>query len=214
MIGIYGGTFDPIHFGHVRMALFVLQRLRLRALHMIPCAQPVHRNIPQASAEQRYKMLQLALLPFPSLIADRVEIDRQGPSYTIDTVEYFSRRSNEPRCLIVGYDAFIGFSTWHEWQRIAELAHIVVLRRDHDAPVRDADFAPALQDLLASRAVAESCVPAQWRHAQRNQIVFLENPKWLESSSAIRAAIAGGNSVRHRIPLPVADYIEDNRLYK
>lgn len=197
------------------MALFVQQRLRLSALHMIPCAQPVHRSAPQANAEQRFKMLQLALLPFPSLIPDRIEIDRQGPSYTIDTLEYFHKHGVERVCLLVGYDAFLAFATWREWQRIPDYAHIIVLRRDQQTSINDAEFPDDLRQMIKLRAVDdEQQVPAQLHASAHGRVVFLRNPKFVESSSAIRASIERGDSIRHRIPLPVADYIERNRLYR
>jgi len=194
------------------MAVFVQQRLRLQRLHMIPCAQPVHREAPQASAEQRFAMLRAALLPFPALIADRIEIDRQGPSYTIDTVAAFHRQLGERVCLLVGYDAFCGFSSWHQWQRISDYAHIIVLRRDHDAAIRTSDFPSPLQRMVASLSVDESQLASL---SQRSDaaLVFLRNPQFTESSSAIRQAIRDGALVRHRIPLAVADYIEREGLY-
>lgn len=213
MIGIYGGTFDPIHYGHVRMAVFVQQRLHLQRLHMIPCAQPVHRQAPQANAKQRFDMLRAALLPFPALIPDSIEIDRQGPSYTIDTLADFHRRLGARVCLVVGYDAFCGFDSWHQWQQIPDYAHIIVLRRDHDAAISTADFAAPLQEMVARLSLEESHLAELHQRADA-AIVFLRNPKFTESSSAIRAAIRSGALVRHRIPLAVADYIEREGLYR
>jgi len=213
LIGIYGGTFDPIHYGHVRMAVFVQQRLRLQRLHMIPCAQPVHRQAPQASAEQRFEMLRVALMPFPALIPDRIEIDRPGPSYTFDTVAAFHRQLGQRVCLVIGYDAFCGFSSWHQWQRIPDHAHIIVLRREQDAMISPADFPAPLQQLVADLSRDERQL-LRLDHQADAALVFLSNPKFSESSSAIRQAIRDGASVRHRIPLAVADFIEKSGLYR
>jgi len=214
LIGIYGGTFDPIHYGHLRMALFVQQRLRLQRLHMIPCAQPVRRAGPHASAEQRFKMLQLALLPFPALVPDRTEIDRDGPSYTIDTLKEFRQRYAARVCLVVGYDAFCGFSTWHQWQQIPQYAHIVVLRRDQHSGIEAADFPQPLHQLVSEHSVDESEVPAKLSQSDQGCVVFLKNPKFFESASAIREALRHETVIRHRIPLAVADYIDRYRLYR
>ena len=196
------------------MALYVQQRLRLTRLHMIPAAEPVHRQRPQASAEQRFIMLQLALLPFPALIPDRCEIDRQGPSYTIDTLKYFRQRYDVSLCLAVGYDAFCAFSSWHEWQRIPDYAHIAVLRRDHDNQIDIKDFPAELQQMVNALRIDEQEFATNTRQHTHGHLVFLQNPRFFESSSAIRAAVHSGASIRHRIPLATADYIERAGLYR
>lgn len=209
MIGIFGGTFNPVHNAHLRMALHVYYALRLRRVHMIPCAQPVHRETPLCSAEQRFEMLRLGLLAFPFLIPDRTEIDRAGPSYTIDTLEYFARIQTETVCLIIGYDQFCDLHHWHEWRRLGDYAHIVVLRRDS----QQATLAPELQQWMQGRVIKNHDLDELSR-SKHGKLAFLSNPCVLESASALRAALSAGESIRHRVPLAVADYIERNGLFR
>ncbi|MDQ7072538.1 MAG: nicotinate-nucleotide adenylyltransferase [Gammaproteobacteria bacterium] len=129
-IGILGGTFDPIHFGHLRPALDVAEQLGLERIHLIPSARPPHRSEPQASPEQRLTMLQLAVKNNPQFVVDDRELHREGHSYTVDTL--VSLRQDFPECplyLMLGTDAFSHIQTWHHWQELLELAHIVVMQR-------------------------------------------------------------------------------------
>jgi nicotinate-nucleotide adenylyltransferase len=209
LIGIYGGTFNPVHNAHLRMALHAYYGLRLRRVHMIPCAQPVHRDTPLCSAEQRFQMLRLALWPFPFLVPDRLEIDRGGPSYTIDTLKYFHQTQTESLCLIIGYDAFCQLHLWHEWHSLADYAHIVVLRRE--SQIRE--LAPELQAWMGPRLL-KNIVPDELSRAKHGKLTFLSNPCVVESASSLREAVAAGETIRHRVPLAVADYIERNGLFR
>lgn len=138
-IGILGGTFDPIHFGHLRPALDVAEQLGLGKIHLIPSAQPPHREPPQATAEQRLTMLQLAVKSAPQFVADDRELHREGDSYTIDTL--LSLREDYPESplyLMMGTDAFSHIQTWHRWDELLDLAHIVVMQRA-DEPLNMTD---------------------------------------------------------------------------
>src|SRR5476651_2279340 len=131
-IGILGGTFDPIHFGHLRMALELYQALDLAEVRLIPCYQPVHRKQPVATPEQRLAMVHKAIDREPALQVDACEIERQGPSYTIDTlITLHERLPNTPLCIFMGIDALLNFPSWHKWEAILQLAHLVVAHRPH-----------------------------------------------------------------------------------
>ena len=135
MIGIFGGTFDPIHYGHLRPASEIRRTLNLDALYLVPAANPPHRPSPVATPAQRLTMLELALTEFPELQVDDRELQRGGISYTVDTLR--SYRSQYPQAalaLLVGTDAFDGIETWHQWQQLPELAHIVVMQRPGRVP--------------------------------------------------------------------------------
>src|SRR5579863_7641527 len=115
-IGILGGTFDPIHFGHLRTALELYQALDLAEVRLIPCYQPVHRKLPVATPEQRFAMVKLAIEPEKALRVDDGEIIRKGPSYTIDTLKIIHEKLPlTPICLIMGIDALLSFASWHRW---------------------------------------------------------------------------------------------------
>ena len=118
MIGVFGGTFDPVHFGHLRPALEVLQALRLQEMRFIPCGLPPHRNSPLASATDRLTMLRLAIESQPGFNVDERELHREGPSYMVDTLESLQQETTTPLCLLLGMDAFAAFHTWqhHNYQ--------------------------------------------------------------------------------------------------
>src|SRR5687768_13270840 len=118
-IGILGGTFDPIHLGHLRMAIELYESLNLARVHLIPCYTPVHRAQTVASAEERLAMVKAAIANEPVLYADDREIKSKKPSYTIDTLLSLKEEfPDTPLCLFVGIDAFLGFLSWHRWEEI------------------------------------------------------------------------------------------------
>ena len=130
MIGILGGTFDPVHYGHLRTALDVQQRLSLDEVRFIPCGEPPHRNKPIAEPLQRLAMVRAAIAGQKKFTVDDREIRRDGPSYMVDTLTSLKRDfETESFCLILGTDAFNGLEQWHKWQNIFDLANIVVMQR-------------------------------------------------------------------------------------
>lgn len=130
MIGILGGTFDPIHYGHLRTALDVQQRLALDEVRFIPCGEPAHRNKPIAEPLQRLAMVRAAIAGQENFTVDDREIQRNGPSYMVDTLISLKQDfKSESLCLILGMDAFNGLAQWYQWQKIFDLANIVVMQR-------------------------------------------------------------------------------------
>ncbi len=131
MIGVYGGTFNPVHYGHLRTALEVKELFGLQRLHLIPCRLPAHRGQPEADAEIRMQMLAAAVADTPGFFADRRELERDGPSYMVDTLAALRSElaDDTPLLLFIGADAFAGLERWHRWQRLFELAHVVVMTR-------------------------------------------------------------------------------------
>lgn len=131
VIGVLGGTFDPIHCGHLRAGLEVVEALGLQALHLVPCHVPPHRPAPVATADQRLAMAARALLGVPRFVLDERELKRSGPSYTVTTLAELRAEvgPDMPLVLLVGLDAVAGFKNWHQWEKIHSLAHLVVLTR-------------------------------------------------------------------------------------
>jgi len=130
MIGIFGGTFDPVHYGHIKPALSVKQALNLSQLRFIPNRIPPHRALPWLSVEQRLALLKTALQTYPDIVIDERELDREGQSYMVDTLK--SLRDDFPDedlCLIIGMDAFMGISSWYQWRSLFDLCHLVVTTR-------------------------------------------------------------------------------------
>lgn len=130
MIGIFGGTFDPVHFGHIKPVLNVKQALNLSQIRFIPNSVPPHREEPWLSAEQRLSLLQSALGEYADMVVDPRELDRGGPSYMIDTLRSLnSDYQDESICLVIGMDAFFGIAQWRQWKQLFELCHLVVTTR-------------------------------------------------------------------------------------
>jgi nicotinate-nucleotide adenylyltransferase len=206
-IGILGGTFDPIHFGHLRMALELHQALDLAEVRLIPCHLPVHRKSPVASPEQRLAMAKIAIENEPALRVDDVEIRRQGPSYTIDTLTTLhAAMPNTPLCLFMGIDAFLNFPSWHRWEAILELAHLVVAHRPQYHLQRTGTVADLLKKRLAKHAMDV--------HKQAAGLIVLQPITSLEiSSTDIRKQFAMGNNPRYLLPGSVYDYIKQQGTY-
>ena len=202
MIGILGGTFDPIHNGHLQIAIQAVSRLPLAQVQFMPCALPVHRDQPHASARQRCAMIDMVLAEHPELALNTIEIDRAGPSYTVDSLLQIQRHSEAPLALLLGTDAFNGFAGWKQPQQILELAHLVVCIRpgvEVDPslfPERRVDSAERLQEQSAGA------------------ILLFEADAIDCSSSEVRAALADGDIPRQWLHSAVADYIQTHHLYR
>ena len=208
MIGIFGGTFDPIHYGHLRPALEVQQALGLEQVRFIPLAVAVHRKQPDATAEQRLEMARAALAPEPRFVLDDREIRRAGRSYTLDTLGELQREQpNVSWCLFVGGDAFNEFLTWHRPLEILERAHLVVMQRPGSGRPGD----PQLAALVGERY----CSDPEELQAVSSGRIFIQPVTQLEiSATAVRALLARGRSPRFLLPDPVLEIIERERLYR
>jgi len=202
MIGVYGGTFDPVHYGHLRTALEVRENLALRAVHFIPCRVPPHRRQPHFSARQRRRFLQLALADTPGFVLDTRELERPGPSFMVDTLASLRQEvGKEPLCLILGLDAFQGLPGWHRWRRLFDLAHIVVM----DRPGYRADWRPPLREWVERLRTAEA------RELQRlpaGRIYFTRVTRLEISGTLIRQCLRQGRDPRYLLPDPVLDLIK------
>lgn len=203
-IGVLGGTFDPIHYGHLRPALDVQQQLNLTRIHFIPCYQPVHRGTPQASSAQRAQMVKLALADYPQCVFDSTELDRQGPSYMVDTLASLKQRLPQAGLvLIMGMDAFAKFMHWHQWQTILTLANIAVMHRPGELMPQEG----ALAGLLTAHQVTHLSKPA-------GQIVEVAVTQLDLSATQIRDLIQFNKPIDQLVPKAVHDFIETNRLYQ
>lgn len=203
-IGIFGGTFDPIHYGHLRPAQEILQALGLQEIRFIPAADPPHRDPPRASAAQRLHMVTLALAEFPGFRVDDREIRRPGPSYTVLTLsELRHELGATPVCLLLGMDAFLGLETWHRWQEIPELAHLVVMQRPGWP-------AHAIPDWARPRLCQEI---RPLSHSPGGRIWVQNVTPQAISASHLRASLARGESVQGLLPEAVDEFICQNNIY-
>jgi nicotinate-nucleotide adenylyltransferase len=204
---VFGGTFDPVHFGHLRPALEVMEKLGLAEVRMLPSARPPHRGQPRVTAEHRLAMLKLALTGQSRLVADDCELRREGPSYMVDTLETLQQGSpSVPLALIIGQDAANGLDRWHDWRRLFELAHIVVMRR----PDAEACYGTPLADEMNGR-LAES--PSCLHRKAAGCVLPLQITQLDISATTIRGMFARGRSPDFLTPPAVIEYIREHQLY-
>ena len=207
-IGVFGGTFDPIHYGHLRSAFEMLQALCFDEVRFIPCGDPPHRGVTFASAGQRLELVRRAVAAQDGFVVDDRELRRDGPSYTIDTLielrEEFPGRSLG---LIVGMDAFLGLPGWHRWDEILAVAHIVVAHR----PGWKAPDIGVLGDLIATHGTHR----IEDLHNDTHGHIHIHAVTQLEiASTEIRELVAAGRDPRFLMPDAVRDEIIDTGLYK
>lgn len=209
MIGVLGGTFDPIHLGHLRPALDCLQTLPLAQVRLIPLRVAVHRPQPVAPAALRLAMLEAAIADQPGLVADPRELERPGESFSHDTLAHLRAELGDalPLCLLVGSDAFAGFLDWYRPREILDLAHMVIMRRPGAPEV----FAPELQDLLRQRSCED---PTALRGSPAGRILFQGVTQMDISSTRIRELIGRGQSPRFLLPDAVLALCEREGLYR
>ncbi len=207
MIGILGGTFDPVHFGHLRPALEARQALGLDEIRLIPCHQPPHRPQPIASPRQRLAMLQAAILGHDGFVIDERELGREGPSYTLDTLH--SLRADikgTDLCLLLGTDAFRGLTSWHRWHELIDHCHIVVLTRP------GASF-PERGELGTFIGLHRVLDPGML-HSQSAGLLYFQEVSQLEiSGTRIRALLGRGEAADFLLPDSVLALIRNQDLY-
>ncbi|MDC9729013.1 MAG: nicotinate-nucleotide adenylyltransferase [Methyloprofundus sp.] len=204
MIGIYGGTFNPVHYGHLRTALEVKELFALDELRLLPCALPAHRENPSVNAQMRLEMLQIAIKDYVHLRLDTREIQRPGVSYMVDTLtELRKELGNTPIILFMGTDAFNGISSWHRWQELFHYAHIVVMTRPQFKPSALPEFYD--DRLVTVRESLKSCVSGK---------IFFQKVRDLDiSASDIRNAFIEQKNPSFLLPEPIIEYIRAHNLY-
>jgi len=204
LIGLYGGTFDPVHLGHTHAALSVKQALDLDEVRMVLAARPGHREPPVCDVADRWRMLCLACAECLGLVADDAELHRQGKSYTIDTVS--SLRASNPAmvpCWILGQDAYATLPVWHRWRSLLEHCNLVIVERPGDERAEPQE----VQSLNATNEVQ------RFNKARIGQIYRVHLPMKEVSATDIRARLAAGKPVEHLLAAPVSTYITQHRLY-
>ena len=210
MIGIFGGTFDPVHNGHLETVQYVRQALNLEQVRLIPLGQAVHREQPIASAQQRLEMLRAAIINLDGLVADDTEINRPGGSYSVDTLDALKPEyPGKSLCLIIGSDAFNGFESWKSPGKILSLAHLVVMQRpDNDTFTTPGDF---IANLLKTRQVETG---EELHRHDNGKILFVKVPQIDISSTMIREKLLKNEPVSQLTPAPVEQLIRHWQLYQ
>ena len=198
MIGVYGGSFDPVHFGHLKTANSIKNELNFERLFLLPCFEPVHKNSLHYSSIERLKMLSLAIKEFPSLEIDTREIDRGGSSFMIDTlIELLEEYKENNICLIIGMDSFISFKTWKKWDQFASLVHLIVLPRNSGQPSQNSldtfELAIDKNDLII----------------KPNGLLYFSNSELIDiSSTDIRDRIASNQNLDGLMPTSVINFLQ------
>lgn len=206
-IGVFGGTFDPVHYGHLRTAFEMLQALRFDEVRFIPCGDPPHRGRTYANAELRLQMVEKAIAGQPGFVADDRELKREGPSYSVDTLSTLREDfPNQSLALIIGMDAFLGLPKWHRWRDILDFAHIVIAHR----PGWRAPDMGTLGDLLADRGTHRI---DDLHDAQAGRIYIHDVTQLEIASTDIRELIAGGRDPIFLMPDAVREVIDVSGCY-
>ncbi|MAF14991.1 MAG: nicotinate-nicotinamide nucleotide adenylyltransferase [Marinomonas sp.] len=206
---VMGGTFDPIHHGHLRSAVDILDCFQFETLRLIPCFQPVHKGEPTVSAEQRLKMVELGIAADSRLSVDAREILRAGPSYTFETLVELRAElgQEEPLIMVVGMDSFLSLPTWARWQDLLSVAHILVISR----PGWEPDFISTLESFYekhrAESATELQCAPA-------GKIWMQSFTPLAISSSQVRNLCREKASIAYLVPETIQRFIEAHSLYK
>ena len=208
LVGVFGGTFNPVHYGHLRSALELVERLQLEQLRLMPSASPPHRDAPECSAERRAAMVELAVTGEPRLVCDAREMQRPGKSYTIDSLIELRGELGAQRglCMVLGCDAVQDIATWHRWQELLDWAHIVIIAR----PGWQLPRAGELAQWLKTHQLES---PELLRQRPCGGIVIEELRPLAISSTEIRDLLASGRSARYLMPQSVLDYIQTHTLY-
>ncbi len=211
-IGILGGTFDPIHYGHLRLAEEMLELANLRQIRLIPTGIPPHRRTPHASAQHRSAMVKLAIADQANFVLDEREVLRTGKCYTVETLRELRAEvgQEQPLCLLMGGDAFLDLHTWHEWEQLFDLAHIVVgFRPGYTLKERISGATAELQRHYRQRFCSADALS---QHACGG-ITELAIPELEISATLIRDRVAHNRSIRYLLPNSVANYIHQHKLY-
>jgi len=205
-IGVFGGTFDPIHFGHLRLAEELAEAVGLSRVVFIPAGQPPHRGAPRTAAVHRLEMARRAIAGNPRFEVDAREVESPRPSYTVDTLAELRAElgAQQPLWLLLGADAFLDLASWHEWRRLFDLANIAVAARP-GAPLLQSDaMPPELKNEVSQRQAADGPAGA----------VLLRQTTPLDiSATAIRDTLSRNGSARYLLPDAVLDYIHEHQLY-
>ena len=212
-LGIFGGTFDPVHFGHLRLAEEAADALDLARVRWIPAGHPAQNKSPKVSATQRLEMVRLAIDGNPRFELDVTEVEAAQTSYTVPTLERLRQTavcgSLRPLVLLVGADAFAGMANWHRWERLIELAHIAVAHRP-GYPVDTASLPPALASLYGDRFCPD---PLTLAEAPAGRIATFAMTQLDISATRIRTLLSKTHSIRYLLPDVLIDHIRTHHYY-
>ncbi|MFN0317849.1 MAG: nicotinate-nucleotide adenylyltransferase [Burkholderiales bacterium] len=207
--GVLGGTFDPIHYGHLRLGEELGDALGLEQVRLVPAKLPPHRADPEVSAQHRLAMARLAAAGNPRFVVDDRELRREGPSYTADTLMELRKELGDqaPLCLMLGVDAFVALMTWSRWRQLFDLAHLVIATRP--GYTLEVDQLPE-----PLRSITQGKIATGFGTKASGCVIIRGIAALDISASSIRQALAKGQSTRYLLPGSVLDYIREHHLYR
>ena len=206
LVGIYGGTFDPIHYGHINTVSDVASHTDLASILFIPSALPPHRTQPIASADHRLAMTRLGIIGHPGFRVDDRELKRNRPSYMVDTIHSLKQEHPQNRyCLILGMDALLGLEKWYRWETLFDTVHFIVMQRPGWPQPR------ARPDWWCERQVNTF---AQLHGSKTGRIYLVETQPIDIRATDIRARLKAGQNISHLVPAKVRHYIHEHQLYE
>ena len=210
-VGILGGTFDPVHFGHLRLAEELAQQLALCEVRFIPSGKPWHRETPGATPLQRLEMARLAIAGNPRFVLDEREVRHNSPGYMVETLTELRQElgSEQPLCLLLGADAFLGLHAWNRWRELFQLAHVAIAHRPGFTLLQegmDALLRKEIEPRVSNHSADLQSQPA-------GRVMTCPITPLAISATAIRAEIEAGLSPRYLLPETVLDYIRAHQLY-
>jgi len=213
LVGIFGGTFDPIHYGHLRVAEEIVEAVGLQKMYFVPAGMPRLRHAPVALPQHRAEVVRLAIQNNPAFVLDEREIYRDGVSYSIDSVREFKQEFGEEvrLCFVLGVDAFIKLAEWNSWRELFNLCHFIISTRPGYTLTSINELLPKKLKKECSQRWASS---ADSLRNDTSGLIFIVSTTMLDiSATSIRAHIAAGRSVRYLVPDMAGSYISANKLY-
>ncbi|MBU3002927.1 nicotinate-nucleotide adenylyltransferase [Paraglaciecola arctica] len=211
-LGIFGGTFDPIHNGHIFPVIEAAEKTNITKIALMPCYIPSHKDPATASSEDRLKMVKLICGQYPLFYADSRDINRGKPTFSVDSLtEIRQSMPTTPLCFFIGTDSLQNLFTWHNWEKLFSLCHFVVCSRDGETLNAINTYSDALQTLLKKRQVTDPIA----LHNSLAGYIYLANTQTLTvSSTEIRKQIFNNQSVEKLLPSKILDYIQRHKLYQ
>lgn len=217
LLGLLGGSFDPVHLAHIKLATLAYQQFSLERVIFIPCydslyQQPEKAKTLQATPSQRIHMLQLAIAAIPAFEVSDYECQSRTRSYTVDTLIAFRQQYPKAHlCFLLGEDAFLSLPTWYQWQTIFDYAHLIIFPRAQTAPKHHDAYPKPLDAVLKTRFTHDKQALMK---KPAGLISYLETPLLTSSSTKVRNAIECGQIDWTHLPKSVATYIKKNQLYR
>jgi len=209
-IALFGGTFDPVHQGHIQTCLKIQAQFKFDAFFFMPCKIPVLKKTTSANSEQRIKMLELALAPHNVFSIDRREMQRDTPSYMVLSLESYKQQFPQATLtIILGYDAFSHIDAWYQWGKILQLCNIIIIKRDHQSTKK---LTEPLQKLIESNQISQ---PDALFGNKNGALLFFNAGEYNVSSTQIRSTLKSNEAIDDSlIPREVLEYINQQELYR